>query len=195
MKFYQFVEIYKKKSITDVQVKKKTADLKVLPQSDEEKTFFKKKNDYTKKRAEFDILPRWIFYSMSTSTKCNWVSVIQSIPFETKHKSLFHRERDLWHSILLSSITPILSCIFSYQADGSLKIYDLLKFGFYFHFFFLLLKLQALLIVLVAVAIVSAAPKDEGIVENIYGSSDTLHPQEDTEFIFKLKKLKKLLLG
>lgn len=56
-------------------------------------------------------------------------------------------------------------------------------------------KLQVFLVVLVAVAIVSAAPKEEGIVEQVYGASDTLHPQEDSEFIFKLKKLKKLLLG
>lgn len=54
--------------------------------------------------------------------------------------------------------------------------------------------MQAFLVVLAAVAIVSAVPVDESIFENVYGEHDSINPQDPQEF-FKLKKLKKLLLG
>lgn len=67
-----------------------------------------------------------------------------------------------------------------------------------FHFIFIrfcFLCLQTVLIALAVMALVSAAPSDETVLGEVYGPNDSLNPQDQTEFIFKLKKLKKLLFG
>ncbi|EDW69273.1 uncharacterized protein LOC115771147 [Drosophila novamexicana] len=53
----------------------------------------------------------------------------------------------------------------------------------------------ALFVCLLAVALVAAVPVDESLQgDNIYGQAD-VHNPHDPQAIFKLKKLKKLLLG
>lgn len=44
-------------------------------------------------------------------------------------------------------------------------------------------------------ALVSAVPVDETVVGEVYGQSDSINPQDQTEIFLKLKKLKKLLFG
>lgn len=56
-------------------------------------------------------------------------------------------------------------------------------------------SLQSILIALAVLAIVSAVPVDETVVGDVYGQDDSVSPQDPSEFIFKLKKLKKLLFG
>ncbi|XP_023174218.2 uncharacterized protein LOC111601727 [Drosophila hydei] len=54
----------------------------------------------------------------------------------------------------------------------------------------------ALFVCLLAVALVAAVPVDEALQgDNIYGQADDVHNPYDPQAIFKLKKLKKLLLG
>lgn len=60
---------------------------------------------------------------------------------------------------------------------------------------FSFLSLQTVLIALAVMALVSAVPVDETVIGEVYGQSDSISPQDQTEIFFKLKKLKKLLFG
>lgn len=55
--------------------------------------------------------------------------------------------------------------------------------------------LQTVLIAFAVMALVSAVPVDETVVGEVYGQSDSISPQDQTEIFLKLKKLKKLLFG
>lgn len=54
---------------------------------------------------------------------------------------------------------------------------------------------QTVLIAFAVMALVSAVPVDETVVGEVYGQSDSISPQDQTEIFLKLKKLKKLLFG
>lgn len=57
------------------------------------------------------------------------------------------------------------------------------------------LSLQTVLVAFAVMALVSAVPVDETVVGEVYGQSDSINPQDQTEIFLKLKKLKKLLFG
>lgn len=86
-----------------------------------------------------------------------------------------------------------ISVFFVFWAATNLQTeYGIYINRFFFSFSFLL---QAILVAVAVMALVSAVPVDETVVGEVYGQSDSISPQDQSEIFFKLKKLKKLLFG